>query len=551
MKKINTLGTESALFILQENQRNFDAESLQKTSEALKNLNLDFPSTEASVIDLHEALLFSIAYPGSEAILQQCNSLMALLVQTVTKTVSKNRNAYYNSGITGSLVCAQFGLLLNQYLLAEKLQTLELSGVDGHNSELVGKLTFTLDSVEQELMPDDAGYFNKWQKRYLPGIKSSKNLLDYYIHACMQMQGSIAYKESVFQNFQLFTEFSLDAKLLGLSNGRLGIGSNHIHTHGIQKKCTIEEVFLQGKPKQIKLQANQQAHLVRLARGSMASLLRETDTFSYAQEHETELHDMGNGICIGLYFMIPEQKFALQSYIGYLLYKNGLPMAYGGCWLFAQQAAFGVNVLPPYRGGESSNVVAQLLRLYHFRFGVQQFTVDPYQIGKGNSDGIQSGAFWFYYKLGFRPMQQDLADLAKSEMLRMTTEKGYRSPAKILVKLADAEIYWAPSTNNTTYYSLLPISDKISAHIAKSFNGNRNLALIAATKKYQKMTQVKVGKNSFLNRLLVTLDAIGVFEKLKPAVVTKIAEAYQQKDKEEANAHLKLRALKAYWQLFK
>lgn len=551
MKKMNTVDKVNAINLLKGNQRNFEVESLQKTSEALRSLHTDFPSTEASVIKLHEALLFSNAYPGSAAILQLCNSLMDLLVQTVSKTVSKNRSAYYNSGITGSLVCAQFGLLLNQYLLQEKLQIHELSGVDGQNSELVGKLTFTLDAVEQELMPDDAGYFNKWQKRYLPGIKNSKNLLDYYIHACMQMQGSISYKENIFSSFQLFTEFSLDAKLLGLSNGRLGIGSSHIHSNGIQKKCTIEEVFLQGKPKQIKLLPNQQAHLVRLAKGYMASLLRETDTFSYAQEHETELHDIGNGISIGLYFMIPEQKFALQSYIGYLFYKNGLPMAYGGCWLFAQQAAFGVNVLQPYRGGESSNVIAQLLRLYHFRFGVQQFTVDPYQIGKGNSDGIQSGAFWFYYKLGFRPMQKDLADLAMSEMHRMNTEKGYRSPAKVLIKLADAEIYWAPSTNNASYYSLLPISDKISAHVAKNFNGNRNLALIAASKKYQKITRSKVAKNSFLNRLLTTMDAMGVFEKLKPAVVAKIGEAYQQKDGQEANAHLKLLGLKPYWQLFK
>ena len=274
------------IFLL--NQRSFDLNAVALTKQSLEELLKQLPTKEKQVIQLHEALLFTLAYPATLEIFQLAEAVMLVLVQTVTQKVKKDANAFYNSGITGSLVCAKFGLLLNQYLLAEKLQTLELSGVDGHNSELVAKLTFTLDSVEQELMPDDAGYFNKWQKRYLPGIKNSKNLLDYYIHACMEMQGSIAYKESIFLNFQLFTEFSLDSKLLGLSNGRLGIGSNHIHTQGIQKKCTIEEVFLQGKPKQVKLQANQQAHLVRLARGSMASLLRETDTFSYAQEHETE-----------------------------------------------------------------------------------------------------------------------------------------------------------------------------------------------------------------------------------------------------------------------
>jgi hypothetical protein len=534
-------------------QRIFDAAAINETSESLDKLYQLLPKSESKLIKLHEALLFSLAYPGSEEIYNKCQLLMQRLVQTVAERVLSDKNAFYNSGITGSIVCAQFGLLLNQYLLEQKLRVLELSGIDGENSDLVSKLTHTLDSVEQELMPNDSAYFESWQKRYLQGIQEAQHLHKYYIEACMQMHGSISYKESVFAGFQLFTEFSLDSHMLGLSNGRLDARSfkPFMHTNGIQKKCSIEEVFLYGKPKQVKLSAAQQEHLVRLARGSMASLLRETDTFTYAQTHETELFDMGKGISIALYYMVSEQKFALQSYVGYLLYKNGLPMAYGGCWLFGEQAAFGVNVLPPYRGGESSLVVSQLLRLYHFRFGIAQFTVDPYQIGQGNSDGIQSGAFWFYYKLGFRPMQADLFQLAEQEMALMQQDKLYRTPAKTLIKLANSDLYWKPQNTSPTFIPLLVISDKISAHVANNFNGNRDLALKTAVKKYQHYTQTKINKNSFLNRLLITLDSIGAFEKLSPTLLSKIGMAYHQKDNQEAKTHLKLLGLKAYWQLFK
>jgi hypothetical protein len=536
---------------LLNNQRMFDADALKNTSESLDKLYQQLPKSESKLIKLHEALLFSLAYPGSEEIYNKCQLLMQRLVQTVTEKVLSDKNAFYNSGITGSIVCAQFGLLLNQYLLEQKLRVLELSGIDGENSDLVSKLTHTLDSIEQELMPNDSAYFEAWQKRYLQGINHAQHLHKYYIEACMQMHGSVAYRESVFAGFQLYTEFSLDSHLLGLSEGRLDAKTYKpfIHANGIQKKCSIEEVFLYGKPKQVKLNAAQQNHLVRLARGSMASLLRETDTFTYAQAHETELFDMGKGISIALYYMIPEQKFALQSYVGYLLYKNGLPMAYGGCWLFGAQAAFGVNVLPPYRGGESSLVVSQLLRLYHFRFGIAQFTVDPYQIGQGNSDGIQSGAFWFYYKLGFRPMQADLYKLAQQEMDHMQQDKLYRTPAKTLVKLANSDLYWKPQESNATFIPLLALSDKISAHIALNFNGNRAKALGQAQKKYKILSGKKPSANSFLNRLLVFLDAIGAFEKLSKQALIKLCKAYDSKGEAEANAHLELQNIAGFWKL--
>ncbi len=35
-------------------------------------------------------------------------------------------------------------------------------------------------------------------------------------------------------------------------------------------------------------------------------------------------------------------------------------------------------------------------------FNVDTFTVYPYQLGYGNDEGLKSGAWWFYQKLGFR-----------------------------------------------------------------------------------------------------------------------------------------------------
>ncbi len=548
--KTTQTASNNALNLLLQNQRNFEETSVQQVLIALDYLLVNFPQDPGKIIQLHQALLFSIAYPAQEKVLQLAENMMQKLVQTATQIAEDNPDELFNSGITGTLVCAQFGLLLNQWLLRQNLSLLELSAIEGENTDLAGKLTYTLDTVEQELMPDSAGYFKNWQKTYLGEIKGKDQLLAYYINACMQMTGSLIYKERTFANFELFTQFRLDPRLSGLSLGRQKKGSVFFHTQGIQKKMDLVTAFAQGKPKSIRLNATEKEFLGNLARGTMASLLRETDTFTYTQTHETELFDMGSGITIALYYMIPEQKFALQSYIGYLLYKNGVPMAYGGCWLFACQAAFGVNVLPPYRGGESANVVCQILRLYHHRFKLTQFTVDPYQIGKGNSDGIESAAFWFYYKLGFRPMQSKFAELAEMEMQIMSRDKSYKTPKKTLIKLANSELYWKQPDSKEPYYPLPEVGKIISHYVCEKFGGNRKLSLDQARTKYQKRFKTKLPQTSFLNNLLLTLDAIGAFEKLPETELKKVCDAYIWKSENEAKAFLDLQKLKKFFLLF-
>jgi hypothetical protein len=47
--------------------------------------------------------------------------------------------------------------------------------------------------------------------------------------------------------------------------------------------------------------------------------------------------------------------------------------------------------------------------------GTTCVSVYPYQLGHDNEEAIESGAFWFYRKLGFRPGRADLERLAERE----------------------------------------------------------------------------------------------------------------------------------------
>jgi len=73
-----------------------------------------------------------------------------------------------------------------------------------------------------------------------------------------------------------------------------------------------------------------------------------------------------------------------------------------------------------------------VLRAYRHHYRITRFQVDPYQFGDGNPDAIRSGAFWFYYRFGFRPRTAALAELAAGEWKLIRGTAGYRTTPAVL-----------------------------------------------------------------------------------------------------------------------
>ena len=59
----------------------------------------------------------------------------------------------------------------------------------------------------------------------------------------------------------------------------------------------------------------------------------------------------------------------------------------------------------------------------------------PYQLGHHNEEAIESGAFWFYRKLGFRPGRADLLKLVEREEKRIAGDPQYKTPPRTLRRL--------------------------------------------------------------------------------------------------------------------
>ena len=131
-----------------------------------------------------------------------------------------------------------------------------------------------------------------------------------------------------------------------------------------------------------------------------------------------------------------------------------------------------------------------MLLLHAKIYGLKRFTVDPYQIGKENSDGIHSGAFWIYYQAGFRPLQKEQRDLAASEEVKIKNNKGYRSPANVLKKLANSRMELVLK-KTAVNFDATDLSRAYAGVVTKKFKGKRNLAEKDTLKKLADILGIK------------------------------------------------------------
>ncbi|MCX6186658.1 MAG: hypothetical protein NTU43_06625, partial [Bacteroidetes bacterium] len=215
--------------------------------------------------------------------------------------------------------------------------------------------------------------------------------------------------------------------------------------------------------------------LSSIIKKSLVLTRRETDPSTYMENNTLRLYELERGISIAIFGMNANRQMPLQSYIGYTLFKNGYPVAYGGSWIFGRIGWFGLNIFETFRGGESGYIMCQLLRVYKQVFNLDKIEVEPYQYGLGNPDGIKSGAFWFYYRYGFIPIDENLCRLAESETKKIKNTPNYRTNDKTLLKFTESNI--ALSFGQTKSELLLEIIDKVRNVIAKKFNGNRDSAI--------------------------------------------------------------------------
>jgi hypothetical protein len=261
----------------------------------------------------------------------------------------------------------------------------------------------------------------------------------------------------------------------------------YYHRSLIKKKLNKQ---VDVKPILVNLDETEAEQIIECGRMILVRHLREIDPITFTSPQLVSYYQLPRGLSIALTAMVPERRHPVDSYMGYVVFKNGLPVAYAGSWILFNSGRIGLNVFPSYRGGESQYIFQLVLKLHSRVYKLKRFSVDPYQLGKENSDGIHSGAFWVYYHAGFRPLKKEQRQLAETEALRIRSNKSYRSPYPILKKLADSRMEIVLQKDAASF-DATDLSVAYARIIKTSYDNNRKLAQELTFIKLAKLLQVK------------------------------------------------------------
>jgi hypothetical protein len=222
-----------------------------------------------------------------------------------------------------------------------------------------------------------------------------------------------------------------------LAKSRLRGAKVAFQRQALSRERPLPGDILKLRPRSVREVSPKQAErLIDLTRAAMVTRARDLDVFSYADPRDVRLVDFGQGLqfaCIGAQ---PERRLMFEAVYGYLTLKNGVPIGYVLTATLYRSAEMAYNVFDTWRGAEAAPIYARALAMTRHLFGCDTFTIVPYQLGDENDEAIESGAWWFYQKMGFRPRAKAALSLMNRELARMKRDPGHRSSAGTLRRLA-------------------------------------------------------------------------------------------------------------------
>ncbi|HZI59245.1 MAG TPA: hypothetical protein VFD62_00960 [Pyrinomonadaceae bacterium] len=203
-----------------------------------------------------------------------------------------------------------------------------------------------------------------------------------------------------------------------------------------RRDIDLNEQVVQPSPPLRKLSLREGESALDRTRDASTIRYRELYGFTHGDPKYVYHADLGRGVELFLVGLPSEKRLPLRAVHGVMIYKNGVPVGYFESLTLFERMESGFNLYYTFRDGETAWLYARVLNVMHHFTGATAFTLDPYQIGHENEEGIESGAFWFYRKLGFRPMRRELEALAEKEEKKIALRKGYRTSPRTLRALA-------------------------------------------------------------------------------------------------------------------
>jgi hypothetical protein len=440
-----------------------------------------FPDA-ASLIRFNEILLFLRAYPHTPAIRRLTEELLASFHKRVTslRASGADLSAFADprvSGIAGTAFSAIWGYDIARYLAARYPSRVEIDW-EGYAGEE------QLVSVLKSFLPlfEDGAYV-VYPVPYLAWIRAAKRpnetdlawLLRQFEHLSIDERE----KANLFDSLQLWMHWKLGNSPATRTRMRLRVNRTFYHDGPLirRSQVSLARELEDSLPLPLKkLSRADGEKLVTRGRDMMTVRYRELHGFTYGDPRHVVRAAAGRGVEFVIWGCPPERRLPLLGYHAVLILKNGVPAGYAESLVLFERTEVGINLFYTFRDGESAWIYARLLRFLRQYLRVSVFSVEPYQLGSHNKEGIEAGAFWFYRKLGFHPVQPQVARMVAREERKLANRSGYRTRARTLRQLAAGHLLYeapsAPHPGEWDNFRVPNIGLAVQRRLARQFGGD-------------------------------------------------------------------------------
>jgi len=521
MAKTGNRQTEQLIEKLAGLKTDFDDQLLKSKPDILDNLRQSDIHDADLLESYHDSLCFIRAYPDDPQIMKLAEMELQDFNRRVEsyKTISRDRQAkrLADTGIVNTSVSHEFSCELTRSISEWYPDLVEIEWKQYEKSE-TDKISAILPLIvawqENDTLDNDMEISTAdWLKQ--ARSKSDKSNLSILLKMLKSSGYPPSLQRFLFENAEIPVKWTLTDCPASRTLKRITCRRPFYQTMPIIGRTKDLRQSLQAKSGPlITLNLSEGKQYVRHIKEVLGVRCRELYPLIHAEPGEVYLYEPGRGVQIAVLGNIMDIRLPLESNFGAMLVRNGMPVGYGiGCMLF-DRVEIAINIFPAYRTGESSFIIEQFFRLFHHHFGAKVLLVRSYQVGDDNEEALESGSFWFYYKLGFRPVDKKIRAMAKKEYAKIIADRSYRCPIGVLKRLSRSDIFFHIDPAKMDGFSELPLKDLgylVTKYIAASYDGDRKLAAEKSIEKITSMLSIK-GWRSWRD------DEITAFKRLAPLV---------------------------------
>ncbi len=434
------------------------ATRIQKLLTQLSKLQLD----PHQLIRFHEALLFLRAFPHGPSEIPRVENLLNTFHQRIEKLRAANADMsvfddFDTSGIAGTTMQDTLSFDVAKWLTGRIPRNIEIAWKDYWDDYQAERARGNTWPRFIPLLEEDADVeANIPWSSWIDAARGRQDALAWLLNQFAKLAIPPREQSELYDSLRLPLRWKLENLKLSRTRNWTSPRRFYFHEGPLIQRSQVNLAEELSKP------APQLKKLSRPAGESVMQSIRETMVVRYRELYGTTLGDpstvvkadLGRGVIMHFWGLPPTRRLPLRAYVAGYTEKNGVPINYIEAIGLCEWIEVGFNTFYTYRQGETAWIYAQALRCLRALTNAKCISIYPYQIGQNNDEAIESGAFWFYRKLGFRPGRPDLRKVCEREEKRIAANPNYRTPPRTLRHLAEAHMFYdydlRPSAENST-----------------------------------------------------------------------------------------------------